>query len=114
MEKTDKKKAMMLEHLEKSLGIASVSCKAVGISRTIHYDWLKTDAEYKKAVDELLEVSLDMAETSLLNQIRDKNTSATIFYLKTKGRNRGYIERHEISGIDNEPIIVKIVDGTSN
>jgi hypothetical protein len=27
--------------------------------------------------------------------IKDKNVSAVIFHLKTKGRKRGYIERHE-------------------
>jgi len=48
-----------------------------------------------------------------LNQIREGNTSATIFYLKTKGKNRGYVERTELSMPDNTPIKVHIIDNGS-
>ena len=41
-----------------------------------------------------------MAESQLHKQILKGNTSATIFYLKTKGKNRGYVERHEHTGIE--------------
>ena len=34
---------------------------------------------------------MDMAESSLLAQIGEKNTSATIFYLECQGKKRGYV-----------------------
>ena len=113
-ETTIKNKKKMLEELEQSLGVVTAACRRANLSRAQHYFWLNEDTEYKKAVNELQDISLDFAETSLLNQIKDKNTSATIFYLKTKGRNRGYVERHEITGADNEPIIVKIIHGNKD
>jgi hypothetical protein len=41
-------------------------------------------------------VTLDFAESQLHKQVKEGNTTATIFLLKTKGKKRGYIERQEI------------------
>lgn len=86
-------KKAMLEALEKSLGIVTTACKTVGIDRSTHYDWLKKDEAYKKAVDDIENITLDFAESQLHRQIKDGNTASTIFYLKTRGRKRGYIEK---------------------
>lgn len=101
---TDNKKRM-LEALEKSLGIVTTACRAVNIVRDTHYRWLKEDAEYKAAVELISDSVLDFAESKLHNLIEKGDTAATIFYMKTKGKKRGYIERQEITGADNQPII---------
>jgi hypothetical protein len=100
-------KKAMLEALEKSLNIVSTAAKLAGIDRSQHYRWLKEDPEYKAAVEALDDVALDFAESQLHKQIKDGNSTATIFYLKTKGKKRGYIERTEITGADNEPIKIE-------
>ena len=88
-------KKAMVQALEKSLGVVTTAAKQAGISRDTHYRWLKEDEEYKAQVDELSDVALDFAESQLFKQIKDGNTTATIFFLKTKGKHRGYIEsRH--------------------
>lgn len=94
------KKEAMIQALEKHLGVVTTACKTVGIDRTTHYRWLKEDESYKEATEDIENVSLDFAESQLLKQIKDGNTTATIFYLKTKGKKRGYIERTEITGKD--------------
>jgi hypothetical protein len=96
MDKTEQHKKAMLDALEKSLGVVTTACKSVGIGRTTHYGWLEQDEQYRKAVDELQNMTLDFAESQLHKQIKEGNTTATIFYLKTKGKKRGYIERQEI------------------
>lgn len=96
MNKTEQHKKAMIEALEQSLGIVTSACKKVGIGRTTHYEWLKTDEEYKKNVDSIEDVALDFAESQLHLQIQEGSTASTIFYLKTKGKKRGYIERTEI------------------
>ena len=88
-------KKVLLEALEKSLGVVTMACKKVNIGRTTFYQWLKEDEEFSKAVQDISEVALDFAESQLHTQIKEGNTSATIFYLKTKGKKRGYIERVE-------------------
>jgi len=104
MTKTDTNKNAMLQALEKSLGVVTSACKAVGISRETHYRWLKEDDVYKQAVLDLENITLDFAESQLHQQILDGNTTATIFFLKTKGKKRGYIERQEIEVQEKKPL----------
>lgn len=102
------KKRAMLDALEKSLGVVTSAAKTIGIERTTHYKWLNSDPEYKAAVEEIENIALDFAESQLHKQIADKDTAATIFYLKTKGKKRGYIEKQEIDSIvkmEGKPII---------
>ncbi len=86
----------LLAALEKSMGVVSTACAALGISRTNHYKWIKEDAVYKQRYEELRDVALDYAESKLYEMIGKNNTAATIFYLKTKGKDRGYVERQEV------------------
>ena len=88
-------KKAMVEALEKSLGIVTTACKSVGINRSTHYDWMQDDEDYKKSVLGIDDMTIDFAESHLHKKIKDGDTTATIFYLKTKGKKRGYIERSE-------------------
>jgi len=94
--KTNILKTQLLEALEQSLGVVTTACKIVGCNRSTYYDYYHTDSEFRAAVDELQNMTLDFAESQLHKQIKEGNTTATIFYLKTKGKKRGYIERQEI------------------
>ena len=97
-------KKAMLEALEKSLGIVSTAAKMVGIDRSTHYAWLKADEEYKSAVNSIQDSVLDFAESHLYKLVKDGNPAATIFFLKTKGKKRGYIERQEIEVTEKKPL----------
>tara|TARA_R100001510_G_C7530544_1_gene122155 strand:- start:10 stop:384 length:375 start_codon:yes stop_codon:yes gene_type:complete len=113
MTQTDTKKKAMIAALQQSLGVVTSACKAVGISRETHYKWLREDVDYKYQVDDLSNIALDFAESQLHNQIKNGSTPATIFYLKTKGKKRGYIERQEIQHENLEPLTIEIIDSTS-
>ena len=108
MNKSEHIKKALIEALEKSLGIVTTACKQVGIGRTTFYNYYNDDQEFRKQVDDIANMSLDFAESKLLEQIKDNSTAATIFYLKTKGKKRGYVERQEITGADGVPTNVKI------
>jgi len=87
------KKSQMLEALEKSLGVVTTAAQKVGISRRQHYNWLKSDPAYCEAVAEINNISLDLAESKLFTAVNNGELSAIIFFLKCKGKKRGYIER---------------------
>lgn len=97
-------KTAMLEALEKSLGIVTTACQSVGIDRATHYRWLQSDPQYKASVESIADKTLDFAETHLHALIKDKNPAAVIFYLKTKGKGRGYVERQEIEVQESRPL----------
>ncbi len=114
MTKNDITKKAMVEALEKSLGIVTTACKSVGISRETHYRWLREDDDYKKEVEALADVAIDFAESQLHKQIKEGNSTATIFYLKTKGKKRGYIERQEIQTEEVKQFEVQVEDGSKD
>ena len=103
------KKETILQALENSLGVVTIACKQADVPRSTYYKWLKEDEEFAKAVKEIENIALDFAESQLHTQIKDGSTPATIFYLKTKGKKRGYVERNELDlTTDNEPIKINI------
>ena len=90
------KKETFLATLLNSDGNISKACGQTNISRTTIYDWIKKDEGFKDKVSYVSEELLDMAEDQLLTMIRNGNLTATIFYLKTKGQARGYIEKQYV------------------
>ena len=88
-------KKKMLEALERSLGVVTQAAKLAGLDRGDHYNYLKADPVYAAAVLELENVSLDFAESKLFKEVEDGNITAIIFYLKCKGKKRGYIDHVE-------------------
>jgi len=88
--KTIYAKRRMLEALVRSLGIITPAVRVAGISRATHYNWLKSDNQYRDKVSEISEHALDFVETALFQLIGKGNATATIYFLKTKGKNRGY------------------------
>lgn len=87
------KKASFLSALKASKGIIQTACDACGITRAMFYRWRDGDSGFKAKYDEVNEGQIDKVESKLLRKIDDGDTTAIIFYLKTKGKSRGYSER---------------------
>tara|TARA_R110000772_G_scaffold39545_2_gene92896 strand:- start:522 stop:1112 length:591 start_codon:yes stop_codon:yes gene_type:complete len=111
----------LLAALEQSMGVVATACETLNISRTNHYKWMKESPEYKENYDDLSNKALDYAETQLMKMIGRGNTAAVIFFLKTKGKDRGYVERQEfkvqqetpdLSGYSTEQLL-ELVDVSS-
>jgi len=109
---TATRKKAMIEAMTSTLGIVSQATKQVGISRETHYAWIREDIDYKKAIDEVIETLLDYAEHQLHNLIKAKNPAAIFFFLKSKGKDRGYgfQKEDEITEDVADKVIISLPD----
>jgi len=105
---TNTLKKKVIDCLVKTKGIVTDACRMAGIGRTAFYEWLKDDPEFAAAVEDAKEQAIDFVEGRLFNLIENEDTTATIFFLKTRGKNRGYVERSEVTGKDGADLIPKI------
>jgi len=101
------KKKLFLEAFEKNAGNISLSCKAIGISRKTFYQWLKNDEKFKEEVEAVEESFLDFTESMLKKKIKAGDNTAILFYLKTKGKSRGYIEKQEVDMNSDNRIVIE-------
>jgi hypothetical protein len=89
-------KAQLLKEIEKNMGILSVSLKKMRISRYYYDLWMSDDPEFNKDVEAVKEITLDFVESKLLKKVEEGDMTGIIFYLKCKGKNRGFIEKQYI------------------
>ena len=92
---SDKDKQKFLELLSKNAGNVSRACKSMNINRRTYYNWMEKEESFRFVVEEIQESLIDNAESELQKLIKDGNTAAILFFLKTKAKSRGYIERQE-------------------
>lgn len=98
------RKEMFIDNLKASGGIICVACESTGINRSTYYRWRESDKEFADAVDEVMDAQVDFVESKLMELINAHDTTATIFYLKTKGKKRGWTEKQQpIVAINAEP-----------
>ena len=80
---------------EKKAGNVSATCSALGISRMAFYKRVSKNKGLKEMINEVDESLIDFSESKLIEKISEGDLTAIIFHLKTKGRDRGYVERRE-------------------
>ena len=95
-----KKRALTDAEIEKALrqvgGWHSLAAKKLGYSRGYISERVGLSPRLKAVISEIEDHWLDRAEDKLQQHIHDSNNLiANIFYLKTKGRRRGYSENQE-------------------
>lgn len=94
-QESDKKK--LLAKLSK-MPIVEAACKQMGLPRATYYRWRKDDEAFAEACDEAIEQSgsmvSDLAESQLINAIKNQSMTAIMFWLKH--HHRAYRTRVEV------------------
>ena len=105
---TRKDKDKWLKLLEGNGGNIYDACKHTGIGRRTIYEWIEKHQWFKEAVEDIREIAIDNVETACYKNAIEGNATSQIFLLKTRGKDRGYVERHEITGVEGKPSAFKI------
>jgi len=85
------------------------TCIQTNTNRMTYYHWLRTDEKFAKKMDDLRELDVDNFEDALRVLVEERNPQAVIFGLKTRGKNRGYIERTEVEHSGSQRIEFNII-----
>ncbi len=97
----------LIKLIDDTSGNLSVVARALNVNRSTVYRFMEKHPTVKQALDEAREKMIDNVESKLYSKALDGDTTAMIFFLKTQGKSRGYVERQEVTGADGKPVIVK-------
>jgi hypothetical protein len=119
----DNYKMQMIEALQESNGVVTTAIQSVKLHRSTFYKWMKEDEQFKKDVEDIRESALDFVESKMFERIQNGSDTMIIFFLKTQGKKRGYIERSQLdvhntspdfSGLTTEEIINLLNENDTN
>ena len=96
----------MIGAILKAEGNLAEAARSLQCSRTTLYNYMNRYVTIKQAYEDINESTIDWVQDKLLDQCRRGNITALIFYLKTKGKHRGYVERQEHTGADGGAIVL--------
>jgi len=103
-------KDQFIKAIENSGGYVSLIADRVGCAPKTVYDWINKNEDVADAIKREKVKQVDFAEGKLQSLIKKENPTAIIFYLKTQGKGRGYVERQEVTGPDGHPLMFKWQD----
>ena len=103
------KAEQVADALQRAGGVIAVAARALGCDRGTVYAYMRRYTTVQQAYDEANETNLDVAEAGLAQFMRGQVEGMTTrerldalkFYLRTKGRARGYGDRVEHAGTVN-------------
>lgn len=100
----------MIEAIRKTKGLVTLAAKSLGCDPDTIRNYARRYKSVSAAIREQRESVTDIAEASLFTAIQQGCAWAVCFYLKTQGRERGYVERRELTGAEGAPIPIAIIE----
>ena len=97
----------IIEALKATKGMVFLAAKRLGCHHQTVYNYMKRYPTVRRA-KEFEDGNLgDMCELKLYDAAQRGESWAVQFALRTKFKNRGYVERQEITGADSGPVAIK-------
>ena len=90
------KNELIIKALKATAGMVTYAAQKLDCNYSTLYGWIKKSSELQKALQAIKESHIDLAETKLLQNVKDGDPGSIFFMLKCLGKNRGYVEKQQI------------------
>jgi len=103
----------VIDAIEGSFGIVTAIAQKLGCSRSTVYRYIDESVMVRQALEVERQRHVDLAEAKSLELIRAGDGSQVRFVLSRLGKDRGWVERKELTGSEGEAIqhVVKVIEG---
>jgi hypothetical protein len=100
---------VFIDAIQDTGGIISAIAKKVGCDWHTAKRYCTQYATVKQAYEDECERVLDLAESKVIVALKEGDGVMIRYYLSTKGKERGYVERKEVTGDEGGPVIIQVV-----
>jgi len=103
----------VIDAIEGSFGIVTAIAQKLGCSRSTVYRYIDESVMVRQALEVERQRHVDLAEAKSLELIRAGDGSQVRFVLSRLGKDRGWVERKELTGSEGEAIqhVIKVIEG---
>jgi hypothetical protein len=95
--------------LEESHGLIAPAARALGCSRDTIRSYIEEYPEVARAKEDMREVVKDIGENGLIAAAKRGEPWAICFLLKCLAKDRGFVEKAEITGPGGGPVTIRLV-----
>jgi hypothetical protein len=113
MAKDTKPRKLTIDQIEQALrangGWFTQAAKALGVSHQAISTRVQKSERLQRVTEDVKAQYLDLAESKLMQKIKDGDLGAICFYLKCQGRQRGYVEKAKLDAniTQQEPLTIE-------
>lgn len=98
----------VIDAAKQTKGLVSLMAKRLGCNPQTVRNYAARYSTVAQAIKEEREAMVDVAELALYNQVTNGESWAVQFTLRTLGKDRGYTDRHEVTGEGGRAIVVTL------
>lgn len=102
--------AQLKEALTKAGGIQAAAAAQLGVTRASVHQRIHKSEEMIAHMEECMESRLDLAESALMRAIGKGEAWAICFFLKCRGKERGYIEQIQVDTTVRVGVLHSIIE----
>ena len=108
------RKKILIEDVEPLIdqfsGNIAMIARALDVSRGTVWNRVQESATLQTKLKDAREATIDNVESGLYKKALSGDTTCMIFFLKTQGKHRGWVERQEITGVEGGPVTFKVIE----